>query len=256
MQRRLALLLLPLVYAFATDLSPKTLIAAPNGGMAPYGSAMLSASSAAATLTAVTNFNTYVTARCGWSLSSANINRLASADWNARVSGGPSITAQQLATAATNLINSKLATMDAPTQRALAQSNFSVRTPKGTLGLNPGNPYVTATRNANGTYSVTVSAQAFSTRKADFQTLAPAMVTSNSNFYPAEAIMVAYSVASGDLGFGSDYVNAMRARLGALTGLNLTNQPLYGDGGFMIRRPLSTFLTDAALSQFFSSVGF
>ena len=236
--------------------NPQAMIAEPNGGVAQYGIAMMNSTSAAATLAAIQNFNAYAAGRSGWSLSSANVNRLATADWNARAAGNPAITAQQIATAATALINNQLATMTAAQQQSMIISNLSISTPSGRLGLNPGYPYVSEIQNPNGTFTFTVTADAFSVSKADFQQLAPTMISAGSNFYPAEAVLVGYSVASWDMGFGNDFIAAVQNRLGNLTGLNLTNQPLYGPQGYMIRRPLTTFLTDQAMSQFFTSLGF
>jgi hypothetical protein len=256
MRRLSVALLLLVIYAFGGNLSPQALIVATNGGMAPYATAIQNSTSSSSTLTAVTNFNSYISGRCGWSLTSTNVSRLASADWSARSAGPPRITAQQLATAATALINNKLSTMTAAQQKALVINNASVHTPKGTLGLNPRVTYASVVQNSDGTFTVTISPDAFAGRKLDFQSLASSMVSSGTNFYPAEGIVVTYSVASGDMGFGNDYVTAMRTRLGNLTGLNLSNSALYGDQGYMIRRPLQTFLTDAAVNQFFAALGF
>jgi hypothetical protein len=36
----------------------------------------------------------------------------------------------------------------------------------------------------------------------------------------------------------------------------MTEQNLYGQTGYLIRRPVTTFLTDSAIGQFFSNLGF
>src|SRR5438094_132277 len=50
----------------------------PNGGVGPYGAAMQTSSSSAATYQAVNNWNSYVQSRSGWVMSSTSVNRLAS----------------------------------------------------------------------------------------------------------------------------------------------------------------------------------
>jgi hypothetical protein len=224
--------------------------------MAQYGVAMQASGSSAATLTALSNWNSYAASRSGWSMSSTLVSRLATADWNARKAGAPALTAQQLATAASQLINNQLNTMTAAQQGALFAKCFSVQTPKGNIGLNPNYPYISGTQNGSGQWTVTVQATAFSSRKADFATLAPGMVSSSSNFYPGEAMLVAYSIATWDMGYGNGFTAKATQRISDLTGLSTTGLMLYGDSGYLIRRPIAQFVTATALSQFFTHLGF
>ena len=92
--------------------------------------------------------------------------------------------------------------------------------------------------------------------KANMNSMAPGMFTTSANFYPGEAMLVAYSVATWDMGYGDGYTTKMKQRLSDLTGLDMTNQSLFGQNGYLIRRPIRTFLTDAAISQFFTDLGF
>lgn len=225
-----------------------------TGGMAQYGSAVLSSTSESADLSALTNWNSYINARCGWSLSSSDLSRLANADWNARQAGSPQITPQRLASAASSIINSTLSTMSASQQEALANENTAVSVPNGLYGMNAPDPNVSVTQNSNGTWTVTVGASDFSQRKSFFQTYAAGMVTSSSNFYPGEAVMVTYSLATGDLGYDDSYISAAKQFVENQTGSYV--QLLYGDNGYLIRRPLTTFLTEASISQLFSDLGF
>ncbi len=245
------------VTAFAAQESwTQAALQSSNGGMAQYGAAMQTSPSSSATLATLSNWNTYVASRSGWSISSTLLSRLATADWNARHAGAPTLTAQQLATAATQLINNQLNTMTTAQQNALFAACFSVQTPKGKIGLNPNYPYISASQNASGQWSATVQPSAFSSRKTDFATLAPGMVSSSANFYPGEAMLVAYSVATWDMGYGNGFVSKATQRISDLTGLSTTGLVLYGDNGYLIRRPIAQFVTATALSQFFTQLGF
>lgn len=82
------------------------------------------------------------------------------------------------------------------------------------------------------------------------------MVSSSSNFYPGEAVMVMYSLATGDMGYDNSFITSATQLVGNATGVSMSGQLLYGDNGYMIRRPLHTFLTEANISQFFSNLGF
>jgi hypothetical protein len=228
----------------------------PNGGLAQYSLAIQSSTSAQATAQALSNWNAYVAARSGWGLSATNVSRLAAADWNKRSLGAPTITAQQIASATNKLIANQLATMTAAQQTALLTSSTVTATPKGRMGLNQNDEHVTAAKNANGTYTVTISDTAFSDRKNDFLTLGPGTMSSSANFYPSEAVLVAYSVATWDMGFGNATIAKVTQRIGDMSGLNMTGKKLYGDSGYMTRRPVSMFLTDAAMAQFFTDLGF
>jgi hypothetical protein len=225
-----------------------------GGGMAVYGSEELSSTSASSDLQVMTNWNNYINARCGWSLSSPELSTLANADYSARSAGQPTITAQQLANAANYLINSTLSTMSASQQEALFEANAYVSVPNGTIYVNSPDPNVSATQNSNGTWTVTVSASEFSQRKSFFQTYAPGMVSSYSNFYPGEALMVTYSLASGDMGYDNNYQSSTIQFVENATGAYV--QLLFGSNGYFIRRPLPTFLTTANIDQFFSNLGF
>src|SRR6185437_7332472 len=46
-----------------------------GGGMAQYGAQELSSTSASSDLQVMTNWNNYINARCGWSLSSSELSR-------------------------------------------------------------------------------------------------------------------------------------------------------------------------------------
>ena len=230
----------------------------PDGGMAQYGTSLQQSTSLSNTLQSLSNWNAYIVPRSenGLALSSTLLNRLAAADWNARQGGAPQITASQIASAANQLIANKLATMTAAQQQALFNSMISVSTPKGLFSLNQDNSYVSASQNPNGTWNVTISSAAFADRKAQFAQLAPGMVSSSTNFYPGEVIIVLYSVASSDMGYGTDFLTSTRQTVRDLTGLDLTSTFLFGEHGFFCRRPMATFLTAASMSQFFSSLGF
>lgn len=229
-----------------------------NDGMGQYGAALQQASSPSATLQALLDWHAYVVDRSAWGvgLSSSLLDRLANADWNARQAGAATITAELLATATTNLVNSVLATMSGQEQEALYEAMMSISTVKGVYGLNSNSPYVSGARNSDGTWTVTISAQAFSDRKLFYQQTSPGMVSSGSNFYPGEAIIIFYSLVSGDLGFGGDYITLCRKSVQDMSGVDMTNNYLFGENGYMIRRPLQTFLTEQAMSNFFSELGF
>lgn len=229
---------------------------APAGGMAQYGYAMQQSSSSAQTLQALSDWNAYVNFRGEWSMTTVAVERLALADWTARQAGVPTITPEQLAAAATNLINNRLATMTAQQQGDLFDQMMVEVTPKLAWGLNGYFPHATATQNVDGTWSVTISPTPFSNRKADYQIIAPGMVSSYTNFYPGEAMLVAYSVAAADMGFGADFVSKVKNGIGDMTGLDMANRSLFGEQGYLRRRPLNTFLTEAAMSQLFSELGF
>ncbi len=239
-----------------TQPTPAAQLQEVDGGMAQYGATLLNSTSSSATLQAVTNWNSYVNSRTGWSMPPTLVSRIATAHWGARQRGAPTITPQQLATAATHLINNRLNSMTVSQQQALFQQMYSTHTPKGKIGLSPHYSHITSTLNTNGLWSVVVDPTAFSTMKTDQATLAPGMYNSSSNFYPGEAVVVMYSVATWDMGYGNSYVSKVKTRLGGITGSDLTNQNLFGDNGYLIRRPISTFLTGAALGQFFTELGF
>lgn len=224
--------------------------------MAQYGAAELSSTSASSDLQAMTNWNNYINARCAWSLSSSDLSRLATADYNARQAGAPTITPQQLASAITSVVNSTLSTMSASQQQALFNRDFSVAAANGQFGLNTADPNVSVIQNGNGTWTATVSSAEFSGRKGFFQQYAPDMVSSPSNFYPGEAVMVMYSLATGDMGYDNSFISSATQLVGNATGVSMSGQLLYGDNGYMIRRPLHTFLTESNISQFFSNLGF
>lgn len=225
-----------------------------NGGMAQYGAGELASTSASSDLQVMTNWNNYINARSGWSLSSTDLSRLANADYNARQAGQPTITAQELANSITSVINSTLSTMSASQQQALFNENTSITVPNGQYGMNQPDANVSATQNGNGTWTVTVSANEFSQRKTFFQTYAPGMVSNYSNFYPGEAIMVTYSLASGDLGYDNNYISSTTQFVENATGSYV--QLLYGANGYLIRRPMGTFLSTTNVEQLFSDLGF
>ncbi len=205
----------------------------------------------------MTNWNNYINARCAWSLSSSDLSRLANADYNARHAGAPTITPQQLATAITSIVNSTLSTMSASQQQSLFNRYASIAVPNiGQFGLNTADQNVSVVQNGNGTWTATVSSAEFSGRKGFFQQYAPDMVSSSSNFYPGEAVMVMYSLATGDMGYDNSFITSATQLVGNATGVSMSGQLLYGDNGYMIRRPLHTFLTEANISQFFSNLGF
>src|SRR5262249_52102121 len=142
-------------------------------------------------------------------------------------------------------------------QQALYTQMMFESTPKGGVySPNSGTHDVTATANADGTYTVTVSPAAFSKRKGFFQQKAPGMVSPYSNFYPGDASIVFYSLASGDQGLSNDFLNKMKKKIGDVTGLDMTNRSLFGDNGYLARRPLSVFCDEAGMDQLFADLGF
>lgn len=227
-----------------------------GGGMAQYGAAELSSTSSSSDLQALTNWNNYVNARSGWSLSSADLSRLANADYTARHAGSPTITAQQLTNAAVSIVNATLSTMSASQQQTVFNQYFSIATPNGQLILNAEDPNISATQNSGGAVSISASSAEYSGRKSFFQTYAPAMVSSSSNFYPGEAVMVTYTLATGDLGYDNSYITTETQQIANLTGASMSGKLLFGDNGYMIRRPIHTFLSESNISQFFSNLGF
>ncbi len=228
---------------------------ATDGGMAQYGTRLQQSTSYSATMQALTDWNSYIESRCEWSMSSSLLTRIGSADWNDRQSGSPRITAEQLADASARLINSKLATMTAAQQTELGRRIRGEVTPKGALGINQYAPYVSAAQQADGRWVFDVSPLAFTSRKAVFSQLAPGMMSSGDRFYPGEAMMVLYSLASGDMGFGLDYQATVKKALGDLTGLDMTNRSLYGENGYFFRRPFNSFATEQAMSELLSELG-
>lgn len=235
-----------------------------TGGMAQYGAAEQTSTSLSSTQQAVTNWNTYIGDRADWYLPSSDVTTIADADWNARQTGSPKITAGQLASAANQLIANTLAQMSASQQETLFNQYAFVSTPNGgdstvaSVGVSYTNwpdPNVSATQNSNGTWTVTVSANEFSSLKSFFQQHAPAMMSSGSNFYPGEAVIVFYSAATADLGYGGSFASSMSQIYGAMTGLYPGSYP-FGESGYVSKRPLGTFLTQTNLNQLFSSLGF
>lgn len=224
--------------------------------MAQYGLTLQNSTSEKATLQALSDWNSYIKGRCNWMMSTAMLNRLATADWEARHAGPPMITAEKLANASNHLIRNQLASMTAAQQQALVLQMFKASTPKGTLGLNPNYEYATGSRNPDGTFTLIVQLGAFSDMKTNMGSMAPGIFSTSTNFYPGEAMMVAYSVATWDMGYGDSYVTRVKQRLADLTGLNMADKSLYGQEGYLIRRPITTFLTEAAISQFFADLGF
>jgi hypothetical protein len=241
----------------AATISPemKALFQSQQGGMGPYISAISGATTAAQNLQAVSDLNTYMRSRSNWSMSSDLVTRLANADWQARQAGPPRITPTQAAAAATSLINSVLGSMTAAEQQSMLAANAGEQTPKVHLGFNANVPNVSAVQGADGKWVVTVAPEAFSRRKAALRSLGAAM-TDSSNFYPSEVLVTAYSLASGDMGFGNDFLDRMRKGLTDLTGLDMTNRVLFGDSGYLVRRPLQRFLTSVTLNTYFSALGF
>jgi hypothetical protein len=146
--------------------------------------------------------------------------------------------------------------MSGSQQQSLYAQYAAITVPNGYFAPNATDPNITATQNQYGTWTVSVSPNEFSDLKAFFQQNAPGMMSSGSNFYPAEAVMVAYAAATGDRGYDTAYVNSMKSMIGATTGVDMTNQVLFGDHGYMVRRPMVFFFTESNLNQFFTSLGF
>jgi hypothetical protein len=225
------------------------------GGVAQYGIKLQNATSEKAALEALSDWNSYIKGRSNWMISAAMLSRLATADWNAR-SGPPTITADKLANASNHLIRNQLASMTLAQQQTLFLRMFKTSTPKGNLGLNPKYKYATSSQNPDGTFSVTIEPDAFSDMKSDMRSMVREMLSASANFYPGEAMMVAYSVATWDMGYGDTYVTRVKQRLADVTGLDMGDKLLYGEEGYLIRRPITTFLTDTAMHQFFADLGF
>lgn len=141
-------------------------------------------------------------------------------------------------------------------QQTIFEENVTIAVPNSQFGLNTPDSNVSATENANGTWTVSVSAAEFTQRKSFYQTYAPSMVSSYSNFYPGEAVMVTYSLATGDMGYDNAFISGAKELVGNATGVSMNSQFLYGDSGYLLRRPLHTFLTETNISQFFSDLGF
>ncbi len=240
------------------EFSAASYLQASDGGMAQFGVRLQQSASPSETLQTLSDWNSYVVSRSEWGLglTAPLLDRLATADWNARKAGSPQITAEQLATAVTNLINARLASMTAEQQVALFWAMMTELTPKGRLGLNQKEDYVSAVKQGDGRWTVTISSAAFAGGKATFSQWAPGMVSNSTNFYPGEAILVFYFLASGDTGFGGDFSSKVRKALTDLTGLDMANRYLYGERGYLVRRPLQTFLTEQAMGQLFGELGF
>ena len=216
--------------------TPQASLQSPKGGMAQYGIALQNSTSQQATLQALSDWNSYINGRCNWMLSAAMLKGLATADWNARHAGPPTITADKLASAANHLIRNQLASMTAAQQQALFSQMFKTSIPKGNLGLNPNFKYATGSRKPDGKFTLTIEPGAFSDMKADMGSIVPGMFSTSTNFYPGEAMMVAYSVATWDMGYGDSYVTRVKQRLADLTGMDMTDKSLYGEEGYLIRR--------------------
>jgi hypothetical protein len=190
--------------------------------------------------------------------SSTPITRLANADWNARQAGAPTITSQQLANASNHLIANAMNGMTRAQQEEAWQKIRMIQTPKGNLSLNFKYPFVNVTLGGDGKWHLIVSPDAFTHRKQDFANLPPGMLDASSatTFYPADAMLILYSVATGDMGYGGEFISNARQRLASMTGLDMTNKYLFGETGFLVRRPCTTYLTEAAMSQFFADLNF
>lgn len=82
------------------------------------------------------------------------------------------------------------------------------------------------------------------------------MVSSGTNFYPGEAVLIFYSLVAGDVGFGGVYPDLCRQSVQDMTAVDMTNNYLFGEQGYMYRRPLATFLTEQAMGNWFTALGF
>jgi hypothetical protein len=227
-----------------------------SDGMARYGHAMQESRSFSETLQALAEWNSFVFSRSEWSLAPALVERLAAANWKARQAGPPTITAEELATAVTNLINSKLATMNRAQQEEMFLRVWSEATPKGDWSPASDYEHASISQNADGTSRVTVHPTAFLNTKATFTALAPGMMSDSMKFYPGEAVLVLYCEASGDKGFGGAWMAKTKKAIGDFTGLDMSNRYLFGENGYLARRPLNAFLTEEAMSRLFSQLGF
>jgi len=125
-----------------------------------------------------------------------------------------------------------------------------------TYSPNSGFDGVTVTQNADGTFAVTVSGTVFSNRKTLFQQKSPGMVSGGSSFYPAEAELVIYSVAAGDMGWSNDTLATIKSNIASATGLDMSTRSLFGNQGYLARRPLGQFGDETAMAQLFSDLGF
>jgi hypothetical protein len=232
-----------------------------SGGVAQYAYSLARSQSLSQTTQALTSWNSYIAGRSQWSLSASLITRLANADWNARQGHSPFVTSQQLANATDALLANITSTMTPAQEQAAWQRMTTVDTPNGRLGVNYKYPYVTVAPgpNPSASWVVAISSEAFTARKQDFINLGGSATFSSSSttaFYPAEAMVVFYSVASGDMGYGGNFIANMSQQLASMTGLNMTGQYLFGDQGYLVRRPLSTYLTSQVMAQFFTALGF
>ena len=232
--------------------------------MAQYAAAEQNASSESASVQAVRDWNAYIDGRAGWDLSASDVTTIGDADWNARQAGSPTIAAQQIANAATQIINNTLSTMSASQQESTFEQYEYLTTPiaidppyvtQGTFAANWADPIVTATQNGSGTWTVSVSADEFSSLKSFFQQEAPGMMSAGSNFNPGEAMIVLYSAATCDRGYGNGFTSDMAGLYATSTGLTPGTLP-FGSSGYVCRRPVGTFLTESDLSQLFSDLGF
>jgi hypothetical protein len=227
-----------------------------TGGMAQYAVAEEDSASQTASVQAVSNWNGYLDGRTGWDFSSSDVTTIGDADWNARQAGSPTITSQQIAGAVTQIINSTLATMSASQQQGMFDEYTSVSTPlAGTFVPNWADPYVSVTQNTNGAFSVSVSANQFSSLKSFFQQYAPGMMSSGPDFYPGEAMIVVYTAATCDRGYGSNFTSEMGNLYSEATGL-AHGSYAFGDTGYVCKRPLNDFLSESNVSQLFSDLGF
>jgi hypothetical protein len=226
-----------------------------GGGMAQYAAAEQTSTSLTDTQQAVANWNNYIGGRANWYFSSGDVTTIADADWNARQAGSPTITASQIASAASQVINNTLSTMSVSQQQSMFDQYAYVMTAQGKFGTDWADPNVSAAQNSNGTWSVSVSPNEFSSLKSFFQQYAPGMMSPGSNFYPGEAMIVFYAAATCDRGYGGTFVTGMASLYDETTGLASGSYP-FGDSGYVCRRPLQDFLTEPNLSQVFSDLGF
>lgn len=225
-----------------------------SGGMAQYAVAEEDSASLSETQQAVSNWNNYVGGRANWYFTSSEVTTIADADWNARQAGAPAITASGIANAVTQIINGTLSAMTASEQQNLFNEYSYVTTADGPFATDWASPNVAASQNSNGTWTVSVSPNEFSSLKSFFQEYAPGMMSSGSSFYPGEAMIVVYSAATCDRGYGDSFVSGMANLYAATTGLAPGSYP-FGDSGYVCRRPLQDFLTQSNINQLFSDLG-
>src|SRR5262249_48196814 len=145
-----------------------------------------------------------------------------------------------MADAANHLVATKLGGLSADQQQQLINQLTRESTPKGVYSPNFGYKFVTATKGSDGRWTAAISADAFTKRKEFFRQASPGMVSGGSNFYPAEAQMIIYSIAAGDLGYGNAFVATAKKQIGNLTGLDMTSRMLFGSNGYLARRPLDS----------------